>query len=166
MSDFDPGRITSELVDHGVDFVVIGANAALLQGVELPRTLDLDVTVATTRGNLKRLAQALKSLEATLRLRPGEEPVSALLDDRMLARMSVITTSTRYGPLDVLMAPAGADSYDELRRRSVEVRAYGAVIRVASLEDVVSMKRAAGREKDLAHLATVLDFLKELEDKP
>lgn len=163
MSDFDPRRIVLELLDHGVDFIVIGANAALLQGVELPRTLDLDVTVAASRANLKRLAQALNSLEAMLRLGADDEPIPAPLDGRMLANMSVVTTSTRYGPLDVLMAPAGAGGYDELRRRSVEVRAYGVVVRVASLDDVVAMKRAAGREKDLAHLAAVLDFLNELD---
>ena len=40
------------------------------------------------------------------------------------------------------------------------VTRFGVAIRVADVEDIVQMKRAAGREKDAAHLTTLIDFLK------
>ena len=160
MPDFDPRRIVLALLDHGVDFVVIGANAAILQGVPLPTTLDFDVTVAVSGANRKRLAAALADMDAKLRS-PGVEEVEAPLDERMLANMAVATLMTRFGPFDVLFEPAGAPAYRELKERSKEVRAYGVVLRAASVRDIVAMKTAAGREKDAAHLAILLEYQRQ-----
>lgn len=161
MSDFDPRRILLTLLDHGVDFVVIGAGAAILHGVPLKPTLDMDITAATNKRNLERLAAALRDLDATLRVPDPTERVSVPLDERMLKNVSVLTLSTPHGPFDVLFEPAGAPSYDDLRERSIEVPAYGAVIRAAAVADIVAMKRAAGREKDAPHLDVLMEFLRE-----
>jgi hypothetical protein len=163
VAELDPRRILLTLVDHGVDFVVIGASAAILQGAPLPATLDFDVTAATSGANRKRLAVALAALDAKLRVPEDEQSVAAPLDEKMLANLSVATLITRYGPFDVLFEPVGAPAYQDLRGRSVEVRAYGVVVRAAALEDVITMKRAAGREKDAAHLAVLMGFLQEQE---
>jgi hypothetical protein len=160
VAEFDPRRIVHALADHGVDFVVIGASAALLQGVPLPKTLDFDITAAVTERNRQRLASALLELGARLRL-PGDEGLEVPLDARMLRSVSVVTLLTDAGPFDLLFAPSGAPPYEELKARSVEVREYGLVIRVAAVEDLVSMKRAAGREKDAAHLSVLVQFLRE-----
>ena len=162
--DLDSRRIVFALADHGVDFVVIGATAAILQGVKLPTTLDFDVAAATTDRNRARLAEALKELGAKLRL-PGDEELDAPLDERMLRNVSVVTLMTDAGPFDVLFEPAGVPSYDELKARSVEVPDFGVAVRVASVEDVVSMKRAAGREKDAAHLTLLLEHLRSERGK-
>ncbi len=37
----------------------------------------------------------------------------------------------------------------------------GLTFRVAAIEDVIAMKRAAGRPKDAAHVAVLLDFLEK-----
>src|SRR5687767_13472766 len=100
-------------MDYGVDFVVIGASAGILQGVPLAATEDLDVTAARGQPNLKRLATALSELDARLRLPDPEEEVSMPLDAAMLRSMSVLTLSTRFGSFDILFSPAGAPSYEE-----------------------------------------------------
>lgn len=71
-----------------------------------------------------------------------------------------MTLTTRFGPFDVLFAPSGAPPYEELRRRAAEVAPFRLAFRVASIEDLIAMKRAAGREKDAAHLAVLLEFLR------
>ena len=161
MADFVPKRILLALLDHGVDFVIIGATAAIHQGAPLARTFDMDVTVATTKANLDRLAAALRELDATLRVPDPDERVDLPLDRAMLATVSSLTLSTRFGPFDILFEPAGAPTYRELRKRSVEVRTYGVSFRAASIEDIVAMKQAAGREKDAAHLTVLTRFLEE-----
>jgi hypothetical protein len=155
MAELNARRIVHALADQGVDFVVIGASAALLQGVPLAKTLDFDVVAAATDRNRQRLATALVELGAKLRL-PDDEGFEAPLDAKMLRSVTVVTLLTDAGPLDVLFEPAGAPAYEELKARSVEVREYGLVVRVASIDDLIAMKRAAGREKDAAHLTVLL----------
>ena len=59
----DPERLIKVLAKHRVDFVLIGALAARLQG--FPRlTADADITPARDRDNLSRLAAALRELNA------------------------------------------------------------------------------------------------------
>ncbi len=160
MSEADSDAIIKVLLDHGVDFVVIGASSAILQGVPIAATLDLDVTAATTKANLKRLETALKELEATLRLPDPEDVVTVNLDARMLSGMPVATMVTRHGPFDLLFAPAGSPAYRELKQRAVEVAPFRMPFKVASIEDLIAMKRATGREKDAAHLTVLLEFLR------
>lgn len=162
MTESDSEAILKVLVDHGVDFVVIGASAAILQGVPIVATLDLDVTMASTKANLKRLEAALLELDARLRLPDPEEKVEMPLDARMLAGLSVVTLTTRFGPFDLLFAPSGAPPYSELKRRAVEVAPFHLALRVASIEDLIAMKRAAGREKDAAHLTILLEFMRDV----
>ena len=161
MTQADTDAILKILVDHGVDFVVIGASAAILQGAPIAATLDLDVSAATNAKNRGRLAAALQELDARLRVPDVDEGILARLDARMLAGVSVVTLVTRYGPFDLLFAPAGAPDYSELKKRAVEVRPFGVGFRVASIEDLIAMKRAAGRETDAAHIAVLLDYLAE-----
>ena len=160
MIEFDPEKIFQILDEHGVDYVVIGAMAAILQGANLTETLDVDITAATTRQNRTRLAEALQEMDARLRLGLGEEPVAVPIDERMLSRVSVMTFHTKYGPFDVLFEPAGAPPYDELREGARAVTRFGVTFHVASVEDVIAMKKAAGREKDTAHVALLRDYLK------
>ena len=163
MDSADERRILEALVDHGVDFVVIGATAAIFQGAPIAATLDLDVTAATTKKNLERLAAALRDLEARLRLPDPDEHVEMPLDARMLETLSGVTLMTRHGPFDVLFAPSGSPAYAELKANAVEVAPFGLLVRVARIEDLVSMKRAAGRAKDALHLEVLLNLLEDLK---
>jgi hypothetical protein len=159
--DSDRDAILKILIDHGVDFVVIGATAAILQGVPIAATLDLDVSAATSRKNLSRLVAALSELEALLRT-PDGEGVPFPIEQRMLSKVSSLTLITRHGPFDVLFAPDGAPPYEELSRHSVEVRPFRLAFRIARLDDLIAMKRAAGREKDAAHLTVLLEHVRSL----
>jgi predicted nucleotidyltransferase len=61
----------------------------------------------------------------------------------------------------------GVDSFQGLWERSSEKVLFGVPVRVASLEDLIAMKRAAGRAKDQPHLLE-LERLRSLaaEEKP
>lgn len=158
--EFAPEKIFHVLDRHDVDYVVIGAMAAVLQGAGLKETLDVDIAAATTRENRTQLAEALQAMDARLRLGIGEEPIEVSIDERMLSRVSVMTLLTKHGPFDVLFDPAGAPPYDQLRARAQVVTRFGVTFRVADVEDVIAMKMAAGREKDTAHLVVLRDYLR------
>jgi len=159
MKAFDPLGALEVLLDHEVDFVLIGGLAARLHGSPTV-TDDLDICHDKQRANLERLAAALARMEARLRLPDPDEVVPAVLDDRMLAAVDSMTLVTDFGPLDLLGAPAGVESYAELARRSITMKLDGLTIKVASLDDLMAMKKAAGRRKDLIELE-ILAALKE-----
>ena len=163
MTTLSPQGILKVLARHGVDYVVIGGVGAILHGVELPRTLDLDVAASKGRTNLKKLSAALKDLGARLRLGTAEdaESLEAPIDERLLANVYDVTMMTRFGPFDVLFEPPGMPPYKDLKRRSDLLKRFGLEVPVASLQDIVASKRAAGREKDAAHLTILLEFLRE-----
>lgn len=64
-------------------------------------------------------------------------------------------------PFDLLFAPSGAPPYEELKQRAAEVAPFHLAFRVASIEDLIAMKRAAGREKDATHLTALFEFLRK-----
>ena len=133
------------LAGAGIDFVVVGGVAVVVQAS--PRfTRDLDICYATDAANLERLGVLLVALDA--KLRGVDEDVPFVPDVRTLRRTQMLTLATREGDLDLLVDPAGSPGYAALRRRADVIEVAGASIRIASLEDLIEMKRAAGRPQD------------------
>jgi len=143
---FSPGALLQQLVAGSVDFVVVGGIAAIAHGSP-SFTQDLDVAYSLDPDNLDRLGAVLVSLEA--RLRGVTDDVPFVPDGRTLRRTRVLTLTTPVGPIDLLAEPDGAPGYEQLRARAVPVELAGVAVRVASLEDLIAMKKAGGRPKDL-----------------
>lgn len=147
--DFRPGDLLSVLVAHGVDFVVVGGLAAVFHG-STRITQDLDITYSTEPANLEVLGEALIGLEA--KLFAIEEDVPFVPDARTLSQTEILTLATRLGKLDLLRSPSGAPPYPVLRARAELITAGDYAVRVARTDDLIAMKRAAGRAKDLADI--------------
>jgi hypothetical protein len=160
MSDpaFDPLAGLRTLVDHGVRFVLIGGYAAALRGSPM-MTGDVDVCPARDRENLERLAAALRSLHARLRGAPANAPF--VLDGRTLEAGDHFTFATDSGPIDVLGTPAGTDGFADLDASATDEDLDGLVVRVASLDDLIRMKRAADRPQD----RIAVEWLSALRDE-
>jgi hypothetical protein len=145
-ADFDPTRLLRALVDRRVNFVVIGGVAAVLHG-SARNTFDLDICFASDPDNLEALGSTLIELRARLRGVPDAVPF--VPDAAALKRVDVLTLVTTAGDLDVLRAPSGAPRYDVMRGHADRYDVGGFEVRVASVEDLIAMKTAAGRPKDL-----------------
>lgn len=68
---------------------------------------------------------------------------------------------TSLGELDVLARPSGASVYEELRRHADRYDLGGFNVSVASIDDLIAMKQAAGRPKDLLDIEE-LEAIKRL----
>jgi hypothetical protein len=164
--DFDPEAMLSALTNRKVRFVLIGGMAAVLHG-DVGVTVDLDVVPERSDRNLECLARALRDLAA--RIRTEGEPEGLPFDCsaeffKNLAPDSIVNMTTEAGDLDVTFCPSGTQGFSDLSRDAVQIEAADRLhILVASLEDVIRSKQAAGREKDrqaLPRLRRLLDRLR------
>lgn len=157
----DAGEILRRLVERGVDFVVIGGIAAVLQG-SARNTFDLDICFAPDEGNLAALGDVLIGLGARLKGVHDEVPFEP--DARTLRGVELLTLVTSLGELDVLGRPPGAPAYQDLRRNADRYDLGGFNVSVASLDDLIAMKEAAGRAKDLLDIEE-LEAIKRLRHR-
>ena len=164
-AEFQPKAILHALNRHEVDFVVIGGLAGIAQGSVLP-SFDLDIAHARDHANLERLAEMLLEVDATLRGAPADLPFTP--DAETLESGSHFTFETRYGSLDILSDPSGAPKYPQLKREAVATEIDGERVLVASLDHLIAMKEATGREKDeymAREYRTLADEIRRFEDR-
>jgi hypothetical protein len=145
--EFSPEAILGGLARHGVRCVLIGGFAAVIHGSPYVTT-DVDVVPATDRDNLERLSSALKEMHA--RVWTAAEPGGVPFDHSAtsLAAVSGWNLVTDHGRLDITFSPSGTEGFPDLTRDAVHLTILGVPVAVASLEDVIRSKEAAGREKD------------------
>ncbi len=150
--DYRPAALVQALVDGGVDFVIIGGVAVVMQA--MPRfTKDLDICYSTAQDNLDALGGVLVGL--TARLRGIPEVVPFVPDGRTLRQTQILCLTTPAGDIDLLVDPEGSPGYDALRERASVMELSGRSVRIASIEDMLAMKRAAGRPQDLADVESL-----------
>lgn len=154
--------ILAVLNRHHVDYVVIGAFAAIAQGAPLEATQDVDVTPRRGAENLRRLSVALTELDARIRVDDLDEGLVFAHDPASLSGVSMLNLTCAAGDFDIVFAPAGAPSgYDDLVENSVVVRVGKVDVAAASIEDVLRSKEEVGREKDARAALVLRTFLRD-----
>lgn len=147
IAPFDPEKLIGALSRHRVKFVLIGALAARLHG--FPRlTADADITPASDKKNLERLADALKELDAKVYTESVPEGLAFDRSAAALSRAAMWNLVTRAGRLDIAFSPAGTKGYDDLAEGAEKFEAFGVQFLAASLDDIIRSKEATGRAKD------------------
>ena len=74
-------------------------------------------------------------------------------------------STTDLGAIDLLATPAGTDGYEDLARTADAFELFGQRVLVASLDDLIRMKRAAGRTKDLLAVEELGALRDELDQR-
>jgi hypothetical protein len=155
----DFAALLRALTQNNVTFVIVGAFAAAAHG-SAHVTKDLGICYERTAQNFERLAAALGPFHPTLRdVPPG---ISFRWDSATIRQGMNFTLVTDVGEIDLFGELAGARTYLEASRGSVLTQLYGHSFQIASLEVLITSKRAAGRPKDLAVLPE-LEALRDLK---
>jgi predicted nucleotidyltransferase len=153
---FNPAAILAALERHEVRYVLIGGLAANAHGVRRT-TRDVDVIVDRSTENLERLAGAARELEVGSPVIDSRQRELDPLDPRDLQRAANVSLDTVEGELDVMNEAKGAPPFARLASRAVVVEVFGTRVPVAGLDDLIGLKRAAGRDVDLRDIADLTD---------
>ncbi len=116
-------------------------------------TRDLDISYASDQTNLDRLGSVLVELDA--RLRDIDEELPFVSDSDTLRHAQMLTLTTSAGDIDLLADPPGSPGYASLRRKASAIELDGDTVLVASIDDLIAMKTAAGRPQDLVDLESL-----------
>jgi hypothetical protein len=153
----DPLPLLRTLHERGIEHIVVGGFAVNAHGF-IRVTKDLDVVPNPGKGNLGRLAELLRDLNASI-LDTGDFTAEEMPADPTrtsdLAMGGNFCLFTDIGRLDVMQWLTGLeteDLYGELSPDAIEGEVDGIPVRVCSLEHLRAMKRAAGRPQDLEDL--------------
>lgn len=147
--------VLTALQAAGVRFVLVGGLAVILHGV--PRsTADLDLAVELSPENLLRLVQVLARLGFRPRAPvPAEQLADAerrreWIEDKGMIAFTFVRAGRALDEVDVLIdSPI---DYERLARGAESLEAEGLTLAIASVNDLIEMKRASGRAHDLADI--------------
>jgi hypothetical protein len=131
----------------GLEAIIVGNAAAALQGAPVPIQA-ADLLLRDTPRNHEKLARLCGVLGVGRPIKVSE-----------LANVLTIV-GTRV-PIDLIFdCLSGNLSFESVRSRSTKVALKDQIATVASLEDVIKSKEAAGRPKDRAVLPILQDTLR------
>ena len=156
--------VLSQLHDHHVDFVIVGGVAAALHGGTRV-TFDLDVVPRLADPSWPAAIDVLWSLGARPRI---PEPLDRIRDVEQIRRwrrdkgMLALNFRAPDGSVEVDLLVSESDQFDQLRMRAVRITLDERTFLVASIDDLIAMKRRAGRPQDVLDIAQLQDIQKRL----
>ena len=140
--DFD--EFCALLLDHHVEFVIVGAHALAFHGA--PRfTGDLDILIRPTAENADRLIAAVRAFGF---------PEIPLTPAQIIAPGRIIEMGVAPVQIHVMSAIDGV-AWEEVWSGRVESRFGSCTVGLIGRAEFLKNKRAAGRPKDLADIAAL-----------
>ena len=144
-----PEDLIKLLNDQAADYLIIGAQALAAHGY-IRATEDLDILIRPTEENVARVRAALEAF--------GYDTTDATLEDFLSKK--VLFRQYVYD-IDIHPSASGVETMAALHNRIAGVF-EGVPTHYASLDDLIQMKRAAGRPQDLIDLEVLEEIKRQL----
>lgn len=151
-------QIIKQLNDNHVDFVIVGGVAAALHGGTRV-TFDLDIVPSLAPASWAAAVNLLWSLGARPRI-PAN--LQQLIDVEQIRRwqnekgMLALNFRNPDGQVEVDLLVSQADRFDQLKNNATPIELAGKTVYVAAIDDLIAMKRQAGRPQDLLDVEQLL----------
>ena len=143
--------VLQALTEDGVEFVIVGGVAARLHG-STRLTHDLDIVPKLDPVSWKQLINSIWNLDTRPRIPESKEHIEDvenirkwLVDKHMLALS--FRSSSGHAEIDLLVSES--DNFEGLKSRASKIQIGYRTYYVASIDDLIAMKRKAGRPQDL-----------------
>jgi predicted nucleotidyltransferase len=145
----DIKSLLRSLNEHKVRYVIIGAYAFPIYGYSRA-TIDLDIFIEPVEENVERTLKALSEFGYDV----SDISVDDLLKKKILIRQYALET-------DIHPMVTGI-AFEQVWKNRKTGRIDGVDTNFASLDDLIIMKEAAGREKDLQDLKVLRKLKQDL----
>jgi hypothetical protein len=155
------GAILEGLIEAGVDFILVGGLAAVVQGAPVT-TMDVDIVHNQSPENIAKLLSFLKSVDAFHR-RPDDKIIEPKEGD--ISGMGHALFTTQLGPLDILAVIEEGRAYGDLLEHTVEIEFRNHTIRVLELKMLIQLKRTSTDPKDMQRLPVLEETLRQLKEE-
>jgi predicted nucleotidyltransferase len=157
----DLGAILEGLAEEGIEFILVGGLAAVVQGAPFT-TVDVDIVPKQSPENIAKLLSFLKSIDAFHR-RMDDKVIGPTKRDISGRGHALFTT--RFGPLDVLAVIEEKKAYEDLIEHSVEISFRGYTIHVLNLKTLIQLKKTSTDLRDRQRLSLLEETLRQSEGK-
>ncbi len=158
MTDFP--ALLRALADHNVEFILIGGVAATVHGSSR-LTQDLDIVYKRSAENLDCLVEALRDHHPYLRDAVAGLPFQ--WDSETVQRGLNFTLTTDLGEIDLFGEIVGGGRYEDLLGHTVGITIFDISVLCLDLPQLIRVKRAAGRARDLEAVAELEAMREERE---
>jgi predicted nucleotidyltransferase len=144
-------NILRAMTDSGVQFVLVGGFAVQLHGF-VRATIDLDLVLAMDDNNLSRFIAVAKQhglapvIPVSIDSLKDAAQIERWHQDKGMLAFSLRESQTGGSVIDVLVRPEV--SFQTLQTDAVTVRLFERDVKIASIENLLLMKRSANRPKD------------------
>lgn len=144
------------MVDDGIELIVVGGLAAVLQGAPVV-TFDVDIVHRRTPDNVGRLLALLLRHGAYHRLDLANRRLPPTRD--ALMGRGHLNLAVGEAKLDVLCEIEEASGYEELLGDTVPIPLHGKTVKILGLRRLIQAKAFAGRPKDRMMLPILIATL-------
>ena len=143
----DTESLLKSLKGRKVQFIIIGATAFPVHGYSRA-TLDIDIFIRPDKSNAEKALSALEDFGYDI----SDITVDEILTKKILIRQYLVETDMHPFVKGV--------SFDEVWKNRVKAKFGDTFVWFASLDDLIKMKKAAGRPKDREDLKYLLKLKK------
>ena len=147
---------------HNIDYLLIGGLAVNLHGV--PRmTMDVDLVIALDANNIAKLAHSARELGLYPNIPVKLEDLAdaakrnALFTEKNLIALSLISNTPASPTVDIIIHHPL--DFKQAFAKKVERDIAGIPVVLACIEDMITLKKAAGRKQDLSDITHLERFL-------
>lgn len=149
---------------YQIDYLLIGGLAMNLHGV--PRmTMDVDLIIASDSANINKLISCINELglhpnvPVKLTDLADKTKCEALFTEKNLIALALISNTPATPTVDIVIHHPL--DFQQAYANKVERDVSGTPVLLASIEDMITLKKAAGRAQDLSDIAHLETFLNE-----
>lgn len=147
--------ILTAFYKESVKYLLVGGMSINLYGI--PRvTMDLDIIISKEKDNVKKIINILKKNDYIIKqpvdplIMSDDEQLTKLNREKNLIALSFYKKSNMNRIVDIIVIHE--IDFDKAYKNKVIKKAEGTEIYLAPIDDIIKMKRKAGRAQDLSDI--------------